>query len=67
MGFFDTLGKAVAAGSAKLKETQEETNRIYEEYQTKSDSALRSLARGGSIARRMAAMKVLKERGYTSI
>ncbi len=67
MGFLDTLGKAVSAGSAKLKEMQEEQNQLYEEYQNKTDQQLFRLARGVNFSRKMVACKVLKERGYTNI
>ena len=67
MGILDTLGKAYKAGSAKLKEYNDETNKLYNEYQGLSDEQLFRYARGGNIKRKMAACKVLKERGYTSI
>ena len=67
MGFLETLGKAVSAGNAKLKEMQEEQNRLYEEYQSKTDQQLMRLAHGVNFSRKMVAMKVLKERGYTNI
>ena len=64
MGFFDVLGKAASAGSAKLKEMNDETKRLYEEYQTKTDQQLMRLAQTGSFSSRAAASRVLKERGY---
>lgn len=67
MGILESVGKVVKAGSAKLKEFNEETQKIYADYQNLSDSQLLRYARGENIKRKMAACKVLKERGYDSI
>lgn len=67
MGVLETLGKAVKAGSEKLKEFNDETQRLYADYQNLSDAQLLRYARGANVKRKMAACKVLKERGYDSI
>ena len=67
MGVLESLGKAVKAGSAKLKEFNDETKQLYADYQNLSDEQLFRYARGGNIKRKMVACKVLKERGYNRI
>lgn len=67
MGFLETLGGIVKKGSETLNKMNNELNNLYEEYQFKEDRELIRLAKSGNFNRKMAALKVLKEHGYTKI
>lgn len=62
MGFlsdmFKSLNKYLSNYNAEIQE-------LYEKYQNKSDAELNRLAQTGNTKQRMAALKNLKERGYT--
>lgn len=66
MGFWDALGKIAQSGINKLNETNMEVQAKAEQFESKSDEELKSILRSGwsSYADKVAASKVLKQRGY---
>lgn len=61
MGLF---GDILDGAGKMLKNTSDEINKWYEKYQYKSDDELKRIASTGLASQKMAAMKVLRDRGY---
>jgi hypothetical protein len=64
MGFWDNVGKAAVAVGKGIADTGREANELAEGYRSESDDFLKGKFRNGTMAQKMAAGKILKERGY---
>jgi len=64
MGFWDSVGKAAAGVGSAIAENDRKVSEYAESYQSESDDYLKRKLKGGNMAEKMAATKVLKERGY---
>ncbi|WP_310632220.1 hypothetical protein [Paraburkholderia sp.] len=64
MGFWDSVGKAAVAVGKGIAETGREANELADQYRSESDDFLKNKFRNGSMPQKMAASKILKERGY---
>jgi hypothetical protein len=64
MGFWDSVGKAAVAVGKGIADTSREAHELADEYRSESDDFLKNKFRNGTVAQKMAAGKILKERGY---
>lgn len=65
MGFFDTLYKGIKDLNDYANEMRDDINKWYDEYQYKNDDELKDIVRYDSDkTKKVAANKILKERGY---
>lgn len=64
MGFFDIVKNIASEVSKTAQKTNEERKRKEEKFSSLSDEELKEKFRKGNLADKMAASKLLKERGY---
>lgn len=64
MGFWSTVGSVASSVGNHLKEQHKEVERLKNEYQNERDSYLVKKAFGSRVTEKMAAMSILKDRGY---
>jgi hypothetical protein len=64
MGFWNAVGKIANEGLEKARETGAEAQDKYSKYDRLSDEQLLRRWKSGNMTDRMAAGKLLKERGY---
>lgn len=66
MGFWSSVGSATKELGEKVKETTTEANALAEDYRRENDEWLKNKLKNGNFTQKMAATKILKERGYGS-
>ena len=66
MGFWSTLGNAAKGAADRMAVASQEANVLAEEYRREDDEYLKRKLKNGNFTQKMAATKVLKERGYGS-
>jgi hypothetical protein len=66
MGFWSTVGDIAKGMAAKAAELPQEINELAEKYRREDDDFLKNKYRNGSAVQKIAAAKILKERGYLS-
>lgn len=64
MGFWSTVGGLAKGAVEGMAATTEEAKLIAEDYRREDDEFLKRKLRSGSMAEKMAATRILKERGY---
>ena len=64
MGFWDTVGNLAKGTANAVVETLKEIKELTEEYYDEDDDYLIKKLKRGTMQQRVAAGKVLKERGY---
>lgn len=63
MGFFSTVGSIAKGAVGSVKDMADKAEALAEGYRRESDDYLKRKMKGGSSVERIAAAKVLKERG----
>ncbi len=66
MGFWDTVGGLAKGAVANIEKTNTEASVLAEDYRNQDDDYVKRKLKSGSMAEKLAATKVLKERGYGS-
>ncbi len=64
MGFWNTVGKIANAGLEKARETSADAQDKYDRYDRYTDDQLIRKYKSGNMSDKMAAGKLLEERGY---
>ena len=64
MGFWETVGGLAKGAADKMAVVSQEAKVLAEDYRGENDDYLKRKLRSGSMAEKIAASKVLKERGY---
>lgn len=64
MSFFSTIGGIAKSVADTTEATLQKANTLSEDYRRENDDYLKRKLQSGSIAEKMAASKILKERGY---
>lgn len=66
MGFWSTVGNLAKGAMDQMETTRHEADALAEDYRREDDDFLKRKLKNGSMAQKMAATKILKERGYGS-
>ncbi|WP_374491750.1 hypothetical protein [Brachymonas sp.] len=64
MGFWSSVGNVAKSVAGRVEAAGQEANVIAEDYRQEDDDYLKRKLRSGKATEKMAAAKVLKERGY---
>jgi hypothetical protein len=64
MGFWSTVGNIAKGAVDQMAATSQEAEALAEDYRREDDDYLKRKLKSGSMAQKIAASKVLKERGY---
>lgn len=64
MGFWSTVGSVAKGAAEKMNETTQKALELAEDYRNENDEFLKRKLKDGNMAEKMAASKILKERGY---
>ena len=64
MGFWSTVGNIAKGAADKMAATSQEAEVLGEDYRREDDDYLKRKLKNGSMAQKLAATRVLKERGY---
>jgi len=66
MGFWSAVGNMAQNAMQKTREANEEADVLADDYRGEDDDFLKRKLQSGRVAERLAATRVLKERGYGS-
>lgn len=66
MGFWSTVGNIAQGAGDRIAATAQEAEALAEDYRREDDDYLKRKLKGSNVAQKLAASKVLKERGYGS-
>lgn len=64
MGFWSAVGDIAKGAAENVAATTQKANALAEDYRGEDDDYLKRKFKNGGVAEKMAAAKVLKERGY---
>lgn len=66
MSFWSTVGGLAKGAADRMSVTSQEAQVLAEDYRSENDDYLKTQLKKGTLAQKMAATKILKERGYGS-
>lgn len=64
MGFWSTVGGIAKGAADQMAATSQEAAALAEDYRREDDDFLKKKLKNGGVAQKLAASKILKERGY---
>jgi hypothetical protein len=64
MGFWSTVGNIAKGASDRIAATAQEAEALAEDYRREDDDYLKRKLKSSNMAQKLAASKVLKERGH---